>query len=140
MPDVDQNVEALRQVIEAFRSRDWDRMRELLDPSFEYHTSDQFPEGSETYRGPDAMRRVRAFLDDAWEQADVEFREAIPAGDVVFAELSSRLRLAGTETALPDYSFFQVWRFADHRPVSARSFDYRADALRAAGLEGIPSP
>jgi ketosteroid isomerase-like protein len=130
------NVEVLREVIEAFRARDWARMRELLDPSFEYHTSDQFPEGSEIYRGPAAMERVRAFLDNTWAEAEVELREAIPAGDAVFAVLSGRLSLARSGVALPAYDFFQVWTFADQRPVRARSFEYRADALKAAGLEG----
>jgi hypothetical protein len=74
----DENVEALRQIIEAFRARDWDRIREIVDPNFEYHTSDQFPEGGETYRGPDAMMRVRAFLDEAWAEAEVELCEVIP--------------------------------------------------------------
>jgi ketosteroid isomerase-like protein len=133
MPD--QNIEALHQVIEAFQARDWSRMRELIDESFEYHTSERFPEGPEIYRGPAAMERVRAFLDDAWAQADIELREAIGVGDAVFAELSGRLRVGRTGTALRE-TFFQVWRFADQRPVSARSFDFRADALKAAGLEG----
>jgi hypothetical protein len=39
------NVETMRQVIEAFQARDWARMRDLLDESFEYHTSPSFPEG-----------------------------------------------------------------------------------------------
>src|SRR5262249_30756968 len=129
-----ENVEALREIIDAFRARDWGRIRGILDPSFEYHTSDQFPEGSETYRGPDAMIRVRAFLDEAWADADIELREVIPAGDSVFAALSGRMRTERTEIPLPDYLFFQVWTFKDHRPVSARTFDYRPDALRAIGL------
>jgi ketosteroid isomerase-like protein len=132
----DENIEALRQTVEAFRARDWDRIREIVDPNFEYHTSDQFPEGGETYRGPNAMMRVRAFLDEAWAEADVELREVISAGDAGFAALSSRMRTERTGVALPEYLFFQVWTFKDHRPVSARSFDYRPDALKAVGLPG----
>jgi ketosteroid isomerase-like protein len=129
----DENAEALWQAIDAFRARDWDRIREIVDPSFEYHTSDQFPEGGETYRGPDALMQVRAFLDEAWAEAEVELREVIPAGDVVFAAFSGRLRTERTGTDMP-YAFFQVWTFKDHRPVSARTFFHRLDALKAATL------
>jgi ketosteroid isomerase-like protein len=128
-----ENVEALRQIFEAFHDRDWGRIRGIVDPNFEYHTSDQFPEGGQTYRGPDAMMRVRAFLDGAWADADIELREVIPAGDAVFAALSGRMRMERTGTALPEYLFFQVWTFKDHRPISARTFDYRPDALKAIG-------
>jgi ketosteroid isomerase-like protein len=129
-----ENVEELRQIVDAFRARDWDRIREVVDPNFEYHTSDQFPEGSQTYRGPDAMMRVRAFLDEAWAGAEIELLEATPAGDAVFAALSGRMRMKRTGIALPEYLFFMVWTFKDHRPVSARTFDYRPDALKAIEL------
>jgi ketosteroid isomerase-like protein len=130
----EENIEALRQVIEAFQARDWGRIREIVDPSFEYHTSDQFPEGPEVYRGPDAMMRVRAFLDEAWAQAEIELRELIPVGDVVLATLSGRMRVERAGIVLPVYLFFQVWTFDNHRPVSARSFQDRAHALKAVGL------
>jgi hypothetical protein len=48
----DQNVEAVRQIIEAFHTRDWGRIREIVDPNFEYHTSDQFPEGARPTEDP----------------------------------------------------------------------------------------
>ena len=128
------NAEVLEQIVEAFRARDWGRIRMIVDPDFEYHTSDQFPERSQIYRGPDAMMRVRAFLDKAWGDAEVELREVIPSGDAVFAVLAGRMRTKRTGIALPEYVFYQVWTFIDHRPVSARTYDYRADALHAIGL------
>ena len=52
----------------------------------------------------------------------------------MFAALSGRMRMERTGIALPEYLFFQVWTFKDHRPVSARTFDYRPDGLKAVGL------
>jgi hypothetical protein len=80
------------------------------------------------------MIQVRAFLDEAWADADVELREVIPAGDAMFAALSGRMQSERIGIALPEYCFFQVWTFNYDRPVSARTFDYRADALKAVGL------
>jgi hypothetical protein len=130
-----EHVETMRQIIEAFEAREWERIRELLDPGFEYHTSDQFPEGAEIYEGPDAMMRVRAFLDEAWADAHIELREAIPVGDAVFVALSGRLRARRAGVVMPDHRFFQVWTFRGRRPVAARSFEERADALNAAALQ-----
>jgi ketosteroid isomerase-like protein len=131
------NVETMRQVIEAFQARDWARMRDLLDESFEYHTSPSFPEGSRIYHGPGAMERVREFLDETWAEAEIELREATPVGDAVFAELCGRVRPERGATTLPASTFFQVWRFADQRPASAQSFDDRAEALKAVGLDDL---
>src|SRR5206468_564106 len=98
---------------------DRSRIREIVDPSFEYYTSAEFPEGPETYVGPDAMMRVRAFLNETWAEADIALREAIPVGDAVVATLSGRMRVERTGSVLPVYLFFQVWTFDDGRPVSA---------------------
>jgi ketosteroid isomerase-like protein len=124
--------DALRRVIEAFQDRDWDRMRTLLPAEFEYHTSDDFPEGATVYRGPDAMMRVREFLDEMWTEADVGLVEAEPVGDAVLATMSGSLRTERIGQALL-YTFFQVWRFDEGRPVSAWSFQDRAGALRSLG-------
>lgn len=128
----EENVEIVRQGIEAFNRGDPAALVAVLGPDFEYVPSGMIPDTDESYRGPDGFKKFSGWLsefDDPW----LEAHEFIDAGDHVVVSTTNRGRgkASGIETA---WNVWLVWTFRDGRVVRGQGFPTEAEALRAVGL------
>ena len=83
-----ENVEIVRQTMDAFNRRDRDAWLALNDPELEFRADPEWPE-SGTVRGREAVWDFIVNLTDAWEQGAFEMVEVIHAGD---DKLATRFR------------------------------------------------
>jgi ketosteroid isomerase-like protein len=128
-----QNIDALREVLEAFNTRDMERILGVLDPDFEGEVPPALSAEPDTYRGHEGARR---YFESFWETMDeIRFRPQRfwDAGESVVVAM--RLTAKGRHTAIAvEQRFAQVWTFRDGKAIRARTYASEADALEAAGL------
>jgi ketosteroid isomerase-like protein len=128
-----ENIDALREVLEAFNSGDIERIVGLLHPDFEADVPPALSPEPDTYRGHDGARR---YFESFWETMDaIRFRPERfwDAGESVVVAM--RLTAKGRRTAIAvEQRFAQVWSFRDGKATRARTYASDAEALKAAGL------
>jgi ketosteroid isomerase-like protein len=128
-----ENIDALREVLAAFNSRDIGRIIGLLDPDFEASVPPALSAEPDTYRGHEGARR---YFESFWETMDeIRFRPRRfwDAGEAVVVAM--RVTARGRHTAIPvEQRFAQVWTFRDGKATRARTYASEAEALNAAGL------
>jgi ketosteroid isomerase-like protein len=78
----EQNVEAVRQMIDAFNRRDFEASLEFLDEEIEWHDPAEVP-GAGVRHGPEGVREFFVRWLEAWETYTAEAEELIDAGDQV---------------------------------------------------------
>ena len=128
-----ENVEILRQSIEAFNRGDPAAWVAVLAPEFEYTASGAVVGIGGSYRGADGFRR---FLDSFWDEFDeprVELGEVIAAGDKVVAAVTFRGRGKHSGIAT-SWDLWQLWTLRDGKAVRGQAFTKKAEAFEAAGL------
>ena len=130
-----ENVELIRQAIEAFNVGDVERATATIAPECEYIPTGAVPGIGGVYHGPEGFRR---FLESFWGEFDApvaEIRDLIDAGDHVVAAQTFRGRgkQSGVETS---WDLWQVWTLRDGKAIRGQGFTSESDALKAAGLEG----
>jgi ketosteroid isomerase-like protein len=128
-------VELVRRANDAFNRRDVDAWLSFYSPDIVYRPVPSFTDSQER-RGLGAMRRFMEEWHDAWAEDYTTEAESIREyGDVVIALLrfSGHAKASGVEVA---GGIFEVYGFHDGKIVSVEDFTDRADALRAAGVEG----
>ena len=128
-----ENVELMRQAIEAFNKGDVGRAIATIAPECEYIPTGAVPGIEAEYRGPEGFRR---FLGSFWSEFDepvAEIRDLIDAGDHVVAAQTFRGRgkQSGVETS---WDLWQVWTLRDGKAIRGQGFTSEAEALEAAGL------
>jgi ketosteroid isomerase-like protein len=125
-----ENVEAARRCIEAYRSGDYDGALEYLAPDVVWEIGQELPA-----RGPDEVREVWRRWDAEWEELETEADEIIDAGDrlVVAVRYRGRGRVSGVEV---NDLIFEVHTLRDGRCIRKIEFPTRAEALEAVGLSG----
>ena len=125
-----ENVEAARRCIEAYRSGDYEGALEYLAPDVVWEIGQELPA-----RGPDEVREVWRRWDAEWEELETEADEIIDAGDrlVVAVRYRGRGRVSGVEV---DDLIFEVHTLRDGRCIRKIEFSTRAEALEAVGLSG----
>jgi ketosteroid isomerase-like protein len=123
-----ENVEAARRCIEAYRSGDYDGALEYLAPDVVWEIGQELPA-----RGPDEVREVWRRWDAEWEELETEADEIIDAGDrlVVAVRYRGRGRVSGVEV---NDLIFEVHTLRDGRCIRKIEFPTRAEALEAVGL------
>jgi ketosteroid isomerase-like protein len=128
------NVEIVRQALEAVEREGWQALLPLLDPEFELTTPPDLAMEPDTYHGEGGVRRYFQSFEDAMEDIRiVPEGEFLPAGDKVF--FAFRLSARGKETGIEaGQHAFQVWTLREGKGLRAEVFASREDALRAAGL------
>jgi ketosteroid isomerase-like protein len=129
-----ENVELIRQNIEAFNRGDLDRALDNSHPEVEWHAY-MSPEG-QVARGPEEVRKMWEELRSVFGGFQWQAKEFIDAGDAVITV--GELRglhpgAAGVEVAAP---IAQVYWIEDGRLKTVRSYRSVEDARRAAGLTG----
>jgi ketosteroid isomerase-like protein len=132
-----ENVEAVRRVIEAHDRGDFAMVFAAYDPGIEWHLTQGWAPASDfepVYHGHEGVRTFWRTWFAAWETASFEYEEFIDAGDSVVAILSQRVcgRTSGLELEWNSYG--QVWTIRDGKVVRVEFFPTRSDALEAVGL------
>lgn len=130
----EENVELVRELVEAGQREDWKRVAELLDPSVEMHgTIGGLGEG-QVYRGADEMVDEFESVDaEAWEERRLEPTKFLDGDDLVVVLLHEyrRGRSSGVELESDTGVVFQV---RDGRVVRVQGYMDQEEALKAAGL------
>jgi ketosteroid isomerase-like protein len=127
-----ENVEAMRQVTEAFNRGDGDAFDCHLTSDAEVVPVRAALEGT-TYRGPDAGTQYCAAVDQSWENLGWEVEEIRDGGSWVLA--LGHIRGEGRDSgAAIDARAGWLAHFREGRIARFQTFANRADALEAAGL------
>jgi ketosteroid isomerase-like protein len=131
LPESDK-IASLRRFLAAFNSRDIDSVAGELDPDVELHEWPEAP-GSQSYRGPDGVRRAIDSWFETWEWMRVEVEDIVEVGDHVLFTLHQRAKGKGSEAEVEVRSF-NVYTFRDGKVTRIQLFIERDRALAAAGL------
>jgi ketosteroid isomerase-like protein len=128
-----ENVEIVRDCLDAFGRRDVSRLMQMADPEIVIDLSrNVFNPG--VYRGHDGIRRVVEQPDEMWEDFKVRPEEYIDGGDRVVVAV--RMVGKGRGGVAVEQRRFQVWSLRDRKVTRyAGGYSDRAEALEAAGLE-----
>ena len=126
-----ENVEGLRQALDAFNRRDRAAWLALCDPDLENLPPREWPE-SDPIQGHGAVWDFYVEAFEAWEDRPLEHAELIDAGNGevvahVRGEMHGRASGAGVT-----WSFWQVVTFRDGKAVRIAWFADRSEALGAA--------
>jgi ketosteroid isomerase-like protein len=128
-----ENVELVKEAIEAVARQDAARLVELTDPEVEWRSFlAQLGEGG-VYRGHDGIRRYVSDLSEALDFLRTEVDDVLVSGDVVVVvgRLRFRGKGSGVETEAPAG---YVARFSGGRIAFMRAFREPEQALLAVGL------
>jgi ketosteroid isomerase-like protein len=126
-----ENVETVRESIEAYNRGDFDTAVQSFAPEIEWLFPPNF--NAESCRGPEEIRRFWEELDEAFEDFQLEPQEFVDAGDhvVIRVRLHGRGKESGVET---EGEMHPVNTLRDGRIVRVEYFNDWAEALEAAGL------
>jgi ketosteroid isomerase-like protein len=129
----EENVELVRQALNAFTHRDVEEMLSYVDAEGELHSAIIGGAEGNVYRGHEGFRRWYADSFESFEDLRNEWSEFRDLGDRVlaFGRVKARGRESGVELDSPMGWVFTVRR---GRLVKAEGFLSRAEALEAAGL------
>ena len=125
-------MEIVQRASEALRRRDLDALGELLAPDCEI-VPIRADVDQTVFRGPDALSRWFAAVDEAWESGtfEVESRREGPDWVLSFVRVRTRGRESGAELDVPAAG---VYRFRHGLITALRVYTSRADALADVGL------
>jgi ketosteroid isomerase-like protein len=128
-----ENVEVVRQSLEAFAGGDLDEMLSYIDPEVEFQSAIIGGAEGNVFRGHDGFRRWYAESVESFEELTMELTEYRDLGDLIvaFGHIHARGRGSGLEVDSPTGWVFTVRR---GKVVRAEGFLNPADALEAAGL------
>ena len=123
-----ENVEAARRCIEAYRRGDYEEALEYLAPDVVWEVGQELPA-----RGPAEVREVWRRWDAEWEELETVADEIIDAGDylIVAVRYRGRGRVSGVEV---NDLLFEVHTLRDGRCIRKVEFPTRSEALAAVGL------
>ena len=129
-----QNVEIVRQMIDAFNRGDLDASSEHWADNVDYRAVEGAPDDHGPIHGKVAMRAYVQDWIDTFDQFTVEPMELIDAGEgqvVGVLRNSGRAKLSGVET---DLTFAALYTVRDGKLERGREYWSRDEALEAAGL------
>src|SRR5437879_7288820 len=110
MPE--ENIQILRDGIDAFNSGDVERILAFVHPDFEGSVPPEFSAEPDTYRGHEGIRRYFRTFEEAMDDVRFEPEQFWEAGDSVVVTM--RVRARGRRTAIPvEQRFAQVWTLRD---------------------------
>jgi ketosteroid isomerase-like protein len=129
----EENVEIMRSGIEAYSKGDLDRAFADFAPDCRYTASGAIPGRTGVFHGPEGYREFMDWLRGEFDDAQVEVKELLDAGDKVVAgsTLRGRGKRSGVEAS---WIIWQVWTVRNAKIVEGHGFISRAEALEAAGL------
>jgi ketosteroid isomerase-like protein len=129
-----ENVERVRDIVEAMNSRDIEAAVKHVDPDIEWQTLDAFPDAG-TYRGPEGVLAFFQTWVDTFKGFRVRLENCVAVDE---HRVLARLRVSGEGTGsgveVESPPFFQLLEFRDGLVIRARMFQTESEALEAAGL------
>jgi ketosteroid isomerase-like protein len=128
-----ENVEIVRDLVEAWNRRDFEGVLGYIDRRVEFHPG-LLPPGEDTeYLGREGVRKWLRNLDDAWKGVAVEPEERITvATDRLLA--IDRWRFEGRDGIELEELLPTLFTFRDGLIVRIDGFTEKGEALEAAGL------
>jgi ketosteroid isomerase-like protein len=107
-----QNLQLVRNVVDAVNRRDISRLVELTDPDVEWHTFLAELRGEGGYRGHDGIRQWLSDVDDVWDflRVDVDDTLAVGALVLVVGRLRYRGKGSGVELESATGWVVNVWQ------------------------------
>jgi hypothetical protein len=128
-----ENVETLRQAVDAVNRRDKGLWRAACDPEIENIPPRDWPE-SEPTRGPDAIWDFYVEAMDSWGTGIYGYSEITEVSrDVLVAHIRGELR-GKVSDAPVTWSFWQVVKMRNGTAMRIEWFTDRSEAVEAAGL------
>jgi ketosteroid isomerase-like protein len=135
----EENVELVRDLLEAFRRRDHERAFDFYDPAIEWDASGHRavnPDLAGVFRGHEGVRTYWRRWLSAWKDLEFEIQDVRDGegGEVVALIRNQRQwgRHSGIATDMPPYGL--VFTIRDGKVVRWRSFPDQEAALEAAGV------
>jgi ketosteroid isomerase-like protein len=128
-----ENVEVVRQAVEAYERGELEEMLTFVDPDGELHSAIVGGAEGSVYRGHDGFRRWHADFLETFEEVRNEWSEFRDLGDLVlvFGRVKAQGRGSGVQL---DSSMTWVFTVRYGKVVKAEGFLNRAEALEAARL------
>jgi ketosteroid isomerase-like protein len=126
----EENVEVVRQAVDAFNARDRDRLLGLMDPEIEFRSVFE----RKTYRGLAEMVQYREDLDATLEEFHSEDDRFLDAGEDRVVYLY-RVVGRGTGSGVPvSRENAILWQLRNGKLLKGEVYLDQAEALEAAGL------
>jgi len=130
-----ENVEIVRQVMEAYADQDLDTTLGHMDPAVEFDWSRSDAPDSGVYTGHAEVRAFLSARDEALEQRHLDFAKVIAAGPdtvVYTARMRERGRASGVEVTT---HIALVWKLRQSKITQVTVYQTSDAALKAVGLE-----
>ncbi|HTQ68865.1 MAG TPA: nuclear transport factor 2 family protein [Solirubrobacteraceae bacterium] len=129
-----ENVEQVREAVDAFNRRDLDAYLGLMEPDVELTPYERVVEGLGPYRGHDGVRTWWRETLAALPDLRAELDQLRDLGDMVFAR--GHLRGTGSRSGAPiERTLWIAVEVRDGKAVSWHTHASEAEALKAVGLE-----
>jgi ketosteroid isomerase-like protein len=129
-----ENVELVRQLVQAFNRRDLPAMSELFDPEVEWTPGGPAAVERAVYRGRDAVSAGFTATWETWELFSLAEHEVRDLGESILWLGRAQLRGDASHVEL-DQEFAVHFLIGGGRFVRLHGFPAWKDALEAAGLE-----
>jgi ketosteroid isomerase-like protein len=127
-----ENVDKVREFIDAYNTRDFDAAIESFDPEIDFVLPAH--QSADSGRGPDHVIRFFEGLDETFDEVRLLPQEFVDGGDRVATRLRHYAQGKGSGLALDEELYHQVTTFRGGRIVRIESFADWNTALEAAGL------
>jgi ketosteroid isomerase-like protein len=128
-----ENVEIVREVLEAQRRQDWQAFRNLYDPDIAWEDASGLWGDWGNRRGFADVQDAFMTWFEAFEHANFELEDVIDVGDDC-GRLHPDQRTGRESGLVVDQRISAVWTLRDRRVVRVRGYRDEAEALEAAGL------
>ena len=129
-----QNVEIVRGFCQSWTRKDLEGVMERAHPEIEFDWSASRSPFSDVYTGHEGLMRFWREQEDAFEEFSVELEETVECDSerlITVNKVRAKGRGSGVTT---EARGVMLWTVRDGAIVSAKLFQERAEALRAAGL------
>jgi uncharacterized protein len=128
-----ENVEIVRQAIDAYNREAFEEAIAWMDPEIEWDMSRVEVPDPEVYRGFDGLQTFHNVWKESWEWLELEPQDFIETGEqvVTLVRQIGRGRLSGAEV---EQRFAQLWTLRDGKIVRMEMYPDKESALEAAGL------
>jgi len=127
-----ENVDRVRDFIDAYNRRDFDAAIELFDPEIDWVLPAH--QRADSGRGPDHVIRFFEGIDETFDELQLLPQEFVDGGDRVATRLRHYAQGKGSGLVLDEELYHQVTTFRGGRIVRIEYFTDWNAALEAAGL------
>jgi ketosteroid isomerase-like protein len=129
-----EDVDTVREAVEAFNRGELDAALERMHPDVEWHTPDAFPDAG-TYRGREAVREFWQAWRETFRGLRLHVEECVSVGEHhVLATFRVSGEGAGSGVGVESPAVFQLGEIRDRQVIWVGMFLTEREALEAAGL------